>query len=306
MHPDEARGIGRLKIKLPNRPFWQKRQPAIEIVSPDALALVRFGLRAADDPRMLDTVKVIDATLRSETRTGPAWTRSTEDGYGENKEGAPFKKSGVGRGWPLLAGERGHYEIAAGHGEAALELLKTMARQTSECGMLPEQVWNADDIPSRELFNGRPTGSGMPLAWAHAEYLKLLQSLHAGEIWDGVPQTAARYIQSRHPASFQIWRPEQRRAFLTAGKDLRVDLAFPAIVAWRHGGKEQSLKTTDSRLGLHTTTLPLASLAHGEAVRVRLEPVRADAEHKMGQGSTARADAFIVRIQSGPETPSEG
>ena len=41
------------------------------IVSPDALALVRFGLRAADDPRIVDTVKVIDALLEVETADRP-------------------------------------------------------------------------------------------------------------------------------------------------------------------------------------------------------------------------------------------
>ena len=42
-----------------------------EIVSVDALALVRFGLRAPDDPRIVNTVKVIDALLKVETPRGP-------------------------------------------------------------------------------------------------------------------------------------------------------------------------------------------------------------------------------------------
>ena len=37
------------------------------MVSLDALALVRFGLRAADDPRIVNTVKVVDATLKVDT-----------------------------------------------------------------------------------------------------------------------------------------------------------------------------------------------------------------------------------------------
>ena len=45
--------------------------PADQIVSPDALALVRFGLRSADDPRIVNTVKVIDALLKVETPVGP-------------------------------------------------------------------------------------------------------------------------------------------------------------------------------------------------------------------------------------------
>ncbi len=30
-----------------------------------------------------------------------------DDGYGEHADGRPFSKTGIGRGWPLLAGERG-------------------------------------------------------------------------------------------------------------------------------------------------------------------------------------------------------
>ena len=298
----ETREVGNLKILMPNHPFGRKHQKAMEIVSPDALALVRFGLRAADDPRMLDTVKVIDATLRRETRTGPTWKRATRDGYGEKPDGSPFKKSGEGRGWPLLSGERGHYEIAAGHHEQALEMLKTMARQTSECGMLPEQVWDADDIPSHELFNGRPSGSGMPLVWAHAEYIKLLRSLHTHEIWDAVPQAIARYVESRHPASFQIWRPEQRRAFVIAGKDLRIDLPGPAKITWQQRRQKRVTPTRNSGLGLHTVTLPTSGLGVGKAVRVWIDPVRPADEAKGSKSDSsqlAKADAFLVRVRSG-------
>lgn len=295
----ESRKVGKLKILMPNHPFGRKHQVATDIVSPDALALVRFGLRAADDPRVLDTVKIIDATLRRETSTGPTWTRATRDGYGEKPDGSAFKKSGQGRGWPLLSGERGHYEIAAGHREQALELLKTMARQTSECGMLPEQVWDAADIPSRELYNGRPTGSGMPLAWAHAEYIKLLRSLHANEIWDSVPQTIARYVKSRHPASFQIWRPEQRRAYLTAGKDLRIDLPGPAKIIWRQGGRKHHAPTRNSCLGLHTLTLPLSKLEAGKAVRIWIEPAEPAEGSKLDGSQLAEADAFLVHVRAG-------
>ncbi len=109
----EHENVGHLRVKMPNHPTGQKTARAIDIVSPDALALVRFGLRKADDPRMLDTVKVLDATLKRETSTGVGWVRSTDDGYGEKKDGRPFHKTGIGRIWPLLAGERAHYEVAA-------------------------------------------------------------------------------------------------------------------------------------------------------------------------------------------------
>ncbi len=58
-------------VPIKNRPPGQSAEPAVHIVSPDALALVRFGLRAADDPRIVNTVKVIDALLKVETPSRP-------------------------------------------------------------------------------------------------------------------------------------------------------------------------------------------------------------------------------------------
>ena len=108
---------GRIPIK--NRPLGEHEAPYEDIVSVDALALVRFGLRDPHDPRIVNTVKVIDAKLRVRTETGPAWYRYNQDGYGEKADGSPFDVVGVGRPWPLLAGERAHYELAAGHPEVA-------------------------------------------------------------------------------------------------------------------------------------------------------------------------------------------
>ena len=64
--------------------------PADEQVAIDCLQLVRFGLRRADDPLMLDSVAAIDATLKVDTPNGPVWRRYAGDGYGETADGAPF------------------------------------------------------------------------------------------------------------------------------------------------------------------------------------------------------------------------
>jgi glucoamylase len=180
-------------VPIKNRPPGESSAPAAYIVSPDALALVRFGLRAADDPRILNTVRTIDATLRTEIATGPVWHWYNGDGYGEHEDGRAFDGTGIGRGWPLLAGERAHYELARGDRAEATRLLRVMAGQTSPGGLIPEQVWDAADIPERELFNGHPSGSAMPLVWAHAEYVKLLRSLKDGRVFDMLPQTVQRY-----------------------------------------------------------------------------------------------------------------
>ena len=186
-------GLGS-KIRLPRRPKGFEERDASEVVSPDALTLVRFGLRRADDPRILDTITVIDQTLRRQTKAGPSWRRYTGDAYGENADGEPLTKGSTGRSWPLLTGERAHYEIAAGHLDAARELAEAMNHFAGEVALLPEQIWDDPDLPSRGLFNGGATGSSRPLAWAHAEYIKLLRSLRDGRIFDAAPCVCQRYL----------------------------------------------------------------------------------------------------------------
>jgi glucoamylase len=234
---------------------------------------------------------VIDATLRRETKTGPGWIRSTYDGYGEKADGSPFKKTGIGRVWPLLAGERAHYELALGNHDQALELLRTMSRQTSPAGMIPEQVWDADDIPERFLFNGHPAGSGMPLVWAHSEYIKLLRSLHANAVWDMPPQTVERYLKSDHSANFQIWTTSQRRGWLAPDKNLRVDLSGSAQVEWTVDGNSSTVSTNETGFGLHSAMLPLNAIGSGKEVAVTVTPLDS------GSGNL-KPDSFVIRIRT--------
>ena len=78
--------------------------------------------------------------------------------------------------------------------------------------MIPEQVWDADDIPEKRLFKGRPSGSAAPLAWAHAEYLKILRSLRDGAVFDLPPQTTRRYLEQEITSDRVIWRFDCRTA----------------------------------------------------------------------------------------------
>ncbi|MBP1778073.1 MAG: Glucan 1,4-alpha-glucosidase [candidate division NC10 bacterium] len=234
-------------------------------MSPDALALVRFGLRAADDPRIRNTVAAIDATLRTETATGPVWHRYTQDGYGEHGDGSAFDGTGVGRGWPLLAGERAHYELARGDVAEATRLLQVMAAQTSPGGLIPEQVWDAPDNPGRELFNGRPSGSAMPLVWAHAEYIKLLRSLRDGRVFDMPPQPVQRYQVEKIASPFAMWRFNHKCRRIPAGKRLRIELLAPALIHWSVDDWQtaQDAATVDSTLGIHFADLPTDGLPAG-------------------------------------------
>jgi len=232
-------------------------------VSPDALALVRFGLRAPNDRRILDTVRVIDAVLKTDLPVGPCWRRYNGDGYGEHEDGSAFDGTGLGRPWPLLTGERAHYELAAGNASGAKALLSALEGFASDGDLIPEQVWDATDIPERELIRGRPSGSAMPLAWAHAEHVKLLRSLADGRVFDMPPQPRERYqvqqVRSRHA----IWRFNHKCRTLPAGRVLRIELPAAGSVHWSADGWRtiHDTATIDSGLGVHYADLDSADLA---------------------------------------------
>ncbi len=252
-------------VPIKNRPPGQSLEPAVEMISPDALALVRFGLRAPSDPRILNTIKVLDALLKVDTPLGPCWRRYNGDGYGEHPDGSPFDGTGVGRAWPLLTGERAHYELAAGHRQEALRLLHALESFANEGGLLSEQIWDAADIPPRELFRGRPSGSAMPLVWAHAEYLKLRRSLQDGRVFDLPIQPVQRYLERQTVSPHVIWRFSHKCRALPAGKILRVEVRAAATIRWTHDRWATPLeaRTRDTGCGLHMADLPTAKLAGG-------------------------------------------
>jgi glucoamylase len=264
------------ELMINNRVAGEAVHSASAIVATDALALVRFGLRDAHDRRIRDTVTVIDAVLRTDTNTGPVWHRYNEDGYGEQADGGPFDGVGIGRGWPLLAGERAHYELLAGDVEGAERLAAVMRSQAGPGGMLPEQVWDAADIPELELFNGRHTGSAMPLAWAHAEYVKLLRSLRDGTVFDRPPQTVARYIDTITVPGTTSWRLAVPCSALAAGRQLRLEVAEPARVRWSADAWQTVTDhfTSANEYGVHLVDLPTQSLAAGATIRFTFEWIR--------------------------------
>jgi glucoamylase len=242
---------------------------AFRVVSPDSLALVRFGLRAPDDPRILNTVRVIDNLLRVQLPQGPCWYRYNGDGYGEHQDGSPFDGSGIGRPWPLLTGERALYELAAGRPKNAEDLLSMMESCTSGASrLLPEQVWDSADIPGLELFRGKPTGSACPLVWAHAEYIKLRRSLRDGKIFDQPPQTVQRYQLEKPTRQIFGWRFNNKARSLPRHKTLRLVLLTPALVHWSLDGwkSSQDTKTRDSGLDTYILDLPTASLESGSSI----------------------------------------
>jgi len=204
-------------------------------ISTDALALVRFGLRKADDPRILSTVAAIDAQLKVETRYGPCWKRFSRD---------------IGA-WPLLTAERGLYEIAAGNLGGAASLLGTV-EALSHHGYFPEQVW---DIPAGH--SGEPSGTPLPVSWTHAEYLLLCCSLKENRILDMPRFTRERYLEKAPAAPFVVWRFNMPCADLPRDKKLRIELKGPALIHWTDDNwvTKQHILTRDTHLGIFVAEL---------------------------------------------------
>jgi glucoamylase len=240
--------------------------PADEEISTDFLQLVRFGLRSADDPAICDSIAVTDALLKVETPNGSVWHRYNGDGYGEHDDGSAFDGSGCGRAWPLLSGERGHYEVVAGRDPRLY--LKAMAAMTGPGGMIPEQVWDTAAIPSKRLYPGRPSGSAMPLAWAHAEFIKLMISSHLGYPFDRPAAVWERYRGRRPEDKQAIWCQHAQIGRIASGIDLIIAVPHPARIHWGVDGWQNVADacTRDTGLGLHVVDIHAASIGGARAI----------------------------------------
>ena len=250
--------------------------PAAEQIGTDFLQLVRFGLRRHDDALIRDTLKLVDAMLRVETPNGLSWHRYNGDGYGEHEDGAPFDGTGQGRAWPLLTGERGHYELCAG-GDA-LPYLRAMVAMSGSGGMLPEQVWDSEAIPACGLYPGRPSGSAMPLVWAHAEFIKLARSHELGRPFDRPEAVWQRYLGRRPQARYTFWCEHAPVGRLSVGSVLRVCLPQAGVVHWSYDDWANVCvtPTRDSGLGLHVAEIPSTPLKVGDAVEFTYRRIERD------------------------------
>ncbi len=255
-------------VPIRNRPPQYSKERAENLISTGTLSLVRFGLRSPNDKRILDTVKVIDTFLKTETKTGTVWHRYNKDGYGEHENGDPFDGTGTGRGWPLLAGERAHFEIAMGNIDEAKRIQKIIEHQTSPGGMIPEQVWDAKDIPEKGLFNGKPSGSAMPLVWAHAEYLKLCRSILDGAVFDTPPQGRKRYIENHTETTMFIWSFNNKLSWIAVGKKLRILTLSQAKVHYSYDGWKtvSDAETNPVDIGAFYTDLDTDKLPSGSEI----------------------------------------
>jgi glucoamylase len=204
--------------------------PARNVVGGDFLQLVRLGIRPADDPIVLSSIEVIDRVLKRDLPQGPCWRRYNHDGYGQKDDGSAFDGTGVGRSWPILTGERGHYEVAAGRDP--LPYIKAIEKFANEGGMITEQVWDDEDLANGRFKKGAPTGAAMPLCWSHAEYLSLVRSRHDGVCFDRVEPAYQRFVAKPVKSQHEFWTLRHQTRRLPAGKTLRLILPDCATVVW--------------------------------------------------------------------------
>jgi glucoamylase len=274
--------------------------PADEEIGVDFLQLARFGLRDANAPLMRDSIAVVDALLKVDTPNGPAWRRYNGDGYGEHSDGRPFDGTGRGRAWPLLTGERGHFELVGGNDPTPY--LKAMAAMTGPAGMMPEQVWDTTALPERRLFPGQPTGSAMPLVWTHAEFVKLLVSRHLGYPFDRPAAVWRRYGGRRPDAKRAIWSLHAPIGRIDGGMALIIVLPRAALIHWGMNGWNNAAdrETVDSGLGLHSLEISAAALSQASSISFTFQ--WQDTQDWAGKN-------FEVAIERGPHaegTKAEG
>lgn len=198
--------------------------PEDQVLDAGFLELVRYGVRRADAPSIMESLPELDSAALPEALrvrypvvfpgAGPVYglRRYGNDGYGEDaasginySAGGTMRPEQRGRLWPLLTGERGHYELALDLEKGQLNAqdledlrsnyVHAMEGFANTGLMLPEQAWDGVGANPRGYAPGNGTNSATPLSWAHAEYIKLLRSMADGVVWDRYPPVATRYTQ---------------------------------------------------------------------------------------------------------------
>ncbi len=229
---------------------------ARNIVDAGFLELVRYGIFEPEDPLIQDSLRVVDKVLKVDTPFGPCWRRYNNDGYGQRADGGPFLGHGKGRAWPLLTGERGHFELAAGNDPGLY--IRTMEGFASAGGMLPEQVW--DEADQGKMKFGRATGAVTPLCWAHAEYIKLLRSARDERVFDQIPIVAQRYLGKARKSRIQVWKPVRQIKSIKPGTILRIQNPRAFIMRWTRDEWQHSedVQSSPSGLGIGFVDIPVS------------------------------------------------
>jgi len=198
-----------------------------DVIDQGFLEFARLGLLKSNDADIVRSLAVVDSTIRKTTDSGDGFLRYNGDGYGDRtSDGRPWAPSNQGTGhvWPVLAGERGQWELDNGDTGAAVKRLKAMAAMSSGVGLIPEQAWDAPDlarspfgtdptIASIGFENGKPAGSAAALTWSAGQFVRLMLDVGAGEVLDRPDYTVDRYVKHKQgQTTLTVTAPADRTA----------------------------------------------------------------------------------------------
>lgn len=211
------------------------------VIDAGFLELVRLGLKPFNNPAITESLPVVDATIEANTPNGPGYHRYNGDGYGDNgSTGQPWATTDTGTGhlWPVLDGERGEYDVAAGNESQALMLLAAMQSSGSGVGLIPEQNWELPNLaaspygtdPTRAsigFVDGQAAGSASPLTWSAAQYVRLLLDIQARRPLEQPANTYNRYVRHQQGTTSLMLTSPANDTSLTSGSVTVTGTATP-------------------------------------------------------------------------------
>ena len=173
------------------------------------LELARLGVLPADDADIARSLAVVDATIRRTTDSGGGFFRYNGDGYGDGAtDGHPWAPTDKGNGhlWPVLAGERGQYEVDTGDprrgarppaGDARHGLRGRPDPRAGLGAARPRAVAvrHGPDAASIGFVDGKPAGSASALTWSAGQFVRLTLDLSARRVLDRPAETTDRYVR---------------------------------------------------------------------------------------------------------------
>jgi glucoamylase len=180
-----------------------------DVIDAGFLEYARLGLLPASDADIVRSLAVVDGSIRASTASGDGFFRYNGDGYGDGStDGHPWAPSNKGNGhlWPVLAGERGQYELDRGSIASAVTRLDAMRNMSSGVGLITEQAWELPDlaaspfgtdatIASIGFRNGKPAGSASALTWSAGQFVRLTLDTAAAKVLDRPGYTFDRYVR---------------------------------------------------------------------------------------------------------------
>jgi len=239
-----------------------------DVIDAGFLEYARLGLLSPSDADIINSLKVVDAKINASTASGDGFFRYNGDGYGDgNGDGHPWAPSDKGNGhlWPVLAGERGQYEVDTGRTGAAIARLNAMRQMSSGVGLITEQAWERPDlaaspfgtdptIASIGFVNGKPAGSASALTWSAGQFVRLTLDAAAGKVLDRPDYTVDRYV--RH-------KQGQTTLTVTAPGDLTPVGNSVTVTGTTVAGNNVTVAATNTDTSFTTTTGSVTAGAGG-------------------------------------------